>query len=318
MNSGGDSGVPKLLTGFMYADIPGFHPTLQQGLQKSRIWVFSYNHPPFPQFTVTQQVEVLRFPPRIWPRKCPLFAAPGFRTTEETPQNKERPQDDRMNVRFATLLTLALALGVGVARADIITASGEGWCNSAGVCNNTNTAALNNTFAGSQLQGSIYRDWFAFNLPNLGAPITGATISIWNDSGDITHNPAAIYDLIGASGISFGSLGTGPILGSDSVATADNRISHYENITLNAAGLALLNADQGSLVLFGGDVAGANTAQEIEIFGYTGGTPAALLTVETSAVPEPREFGLLLVTFLLVLVIHRKRQRQRLSASRIA
>lgn len=121
----------------------------------------------------------------------------------------------------------------------------------------------------------IYRDWFAFDLPNFGAPITAATVSIWNASTNFTNNPAAVYNLFGASAITFASLALGPPIGSDPLATADNGISHYESIDLNASGLARLNAHEGSTVLFGGDVAGAAPFTDVTIFGCTDGNTSS-------------------------------------------
>ena len=209
--------------------------------------------------------------------------------------------------KVVCLCVMALPFSLEVARADVFNATGEGWCELGGPCDNTSNTSLANTFAGSF--GGIYDDWLAFSLPNLGTPITSATLSIFNSGSDFTQNPGAIYNLYGASGISFASLATGPILGSDPLATADNGVDHYESISLNAAGLALLNANQGGLVLFGGDVAGASSASDVQIFGYTNGTPQAmLLTVETAAaVPEPRSVAVLVLFFLLTVIIHRKK-----------
>lgn len=211
--------------------------------------------------------------------------------------------------KVACLCVMALQLSLGVARADVFDATGEGWCELGGVCNNTNTSSLANTFAGSFNGPGIFDDWLAFSLPNLGAPITSASLMIFNSEHNFTDNSGAIYNLYGASGIDFASLATGPILGSDALATADNGVGHHENISLNAAGLGFLNAHQGGLVLFGGDVAGAGSGLNAQIFGYTDGRPGAmLLTVETSAVPEPRSLVLvMMLAFLLTVIIQRKR-----------
>lgn len=69
---------------------------------------------------------------------------------------------------------------------------------------------------------------------------------------------------------------------------ADTGVSQYITITLDAAGLAALNAHLGSTFVFGGAVSGLIPSLESEIFGYNGGTPIAYLTYNTSAVtPEP-------------------------------
>jgi hypothetical protein len=178
----------------------------------------------------------------------------------------------------ATLLLLA-----SLASAGSVSATGEGWCDNHSFCNNTNTSALANTFAGSQ--GFLYQDWFAFTLPS--SPISSATISIWNDAQNHNTDASAVYNLYAATAFSYGGLATGPSLGSISVSAADTGVSEYITITLNAAGLAVLNAHLGTTFIFGG-AGGMNPALVSQIFGYTFGTPDAYLTYNTAAVtPEP-------------------------------
>lgn len=214
--------------------------------------------------------------------------------------------------RFAILAT-ACIIGLAAAspaRALTVTASGEGWCNNVSGCNNTNTNVIANTFAGNNPSGpgqpstSIYRDWFAFNLPLLGAPITTATISIWNEGSNFnTVNPSAVFNLYEATGISFAGLTNGPSLGSILVNAADTGVDHFVDITFNAAGITALNANQGDLLILGGN----NDFGE-QIFGYTSGVPVAyILTVET-AVPAPA--GLALLVLGLGLLSFRVRRAQ--------
>ena len=180
----------------------------------------------------------------------------------------------------ATLLLLA-----SLASAGSVSATGEGWCNQGGGCNNTSTSFITNTFAGNSF-GTYYNDFVALTLPS--SHISSATISIWNDGEDFNLNSAAVYNLYAASSISYGGLATGPSLGSISVSAADTGISEYITITLNAAGLAALNAHLGSTFVFGGAVSGLIPSLETEIFGYTNGVPIAFLTYNTAAVtPEP-------------------------------
>ena len=187
-------------------------------------------------------------------------------------------------LRFAACAAV-IVVGVRLAQADTLTSTGEGSCLLGGSCNNTDPNALSNTAAGSDF-GNIVANWFAFDLPNLGKPITSASLSVFNDGNDITQNSTAVYNLYAATGFTFADLTGGTSLGSDPLASADTGVSHFENIAINSAGLALLNSEQGTQILLGGGVDGASTTLIVEIFGFTQGSPAATLTVST--VPEPQ------------------------------
>jgi hypothetical protein len=185
-----------------------------------------------------------------------------------------------------------LAIGPGTfpsANATIITATGEGSCNSS-YCNNTNTNSLDNTLTG--MHSRNYQDWFAFSIPV--GPITSATLSIWNDRQDFTRNAADTFTLYSASGISFGSLISGPVLGTANVGSSDTGVNHFVTFTLDATGIALLNAAQGGTFIFGGGT--AETTVESQLFGYTVGLPAAQLDL-SAAVPEPSTWAMMLLGF---------------------
>ena len=177
------------------------------------------------------------------------------------------------------LLALALLVGCSVAQAATINATGTGWCNNDTGCNNTNTLAINNHFAGESVS-RIYRNWIAFNVPTYGAQITSATISIWNDGQNSNSNPTAVYNLYEAASISFGGLTNGPSLGQILVDTANTGVDEYITITLNAAGLAVLNANQGGQLIFGG-----NNDDGGQIFGYTGGVPSPFISANVIPIP---------------------------------
>jgi hypothetical protein len=175
----------------------------------------------------------------------------------------------------------------------ILTATGEGWCQRDGGCDNTNTNVIANHFGGQDID--IYHNWFAFSIPNLGGPITSATLSIWNDRSNSTADPNAVYTAYDISGISYAGNVSGTAAASDVLGTADTGVSHFENLTIDVAGLADLTAGEGGLFLYGGGTfTGLGFGPTVQIFGYTSGVPIATLTLDSEAsVPEPASMMLL-------------------------
>lgn len=193
---------------------------------------------------------------------------------------------------FAAKIIASATLLAGIvlpAAAGEILATGQGWCN-ASSCNNTNTAALGNTYAGAG-----YHDWFAFNLSSLqGQQVTGASIHIFNHSWNTAPNNA-LFSLYQASAINYAGLVSNIVLGTVKGSAADKNFDHYVHIQLNAEGLKALNAKAGQSIVFGG----AATAGEF--FGYTNGQERAFLKLDSKAVPEPANvalFGLGLLAFI--------------------
>jgi hypothetical protein len=226
------------------------------------------------------------------PRTAPSFLGRTLGFNEE--------DEEITTLKHGVLFTvLALAIAVALmplASAGTISASGEGWCNNGGDgCNNTSTAIINNSFAGVTGEGDFtYNDWFAFNIPS--GSITNATISIWNSGEDYyTSSPSPVYNLYQATSIDFAGLtGNGTIFSSVLFSVADTGAGQYVTLVLNASGIAALNASQGGQIIFGGSATGLNPPNEDDVFGYTDGTPAAYLTVNsTSSVPEPGSLMLL-------------------------
>lgn len=194
----------------------------------------------------------------------------------------------------------ALALGAFLAQPSLagdITASGSGWCDNTSYCDNTDTNTISNNYAGLEW-GSTYHDWFAVNLPNV--TITSASLSIWNEFPNENDDASSVYSLFAASGIDFGGLVSGSALGAIALSDADTGVSHYVTINLNQAGIAALNHAAGGSFLFGGAVGGFTGGNVNAAFGYTGGTPAAYLTIGTAAavpVPEPASWALMVLGF---------------------
>ena len=150
----------------------------------------------------------------------------------------------------------------------------------------------------------------AFDIPNLGT-ITSATLSIWNDAENYTTNPAATYNVYEGDILTYSGIVTGPVFGSQNVGQADTAVSHYVDIVLNSDALGILNGAQGTNFWFGGGVVGANGGEVVEIFGYTDGTPLAMLTLNgTSEIPEPGTFTVVALGLAMAVLIGRSRVRR--------
>ena len=200
-------------------------------------------------------------------------------------------------LRFGVLVCLlATPMFAGV----VLTATGEGWCDSSNSCNNTDTSVIRNLYVSSG-----YHNWMAFDIPNLGG-VTSATLSIWNDGQDFYDDSTIIYSLFNASSIDYPGLINGSVLGTQNASAADTGVSHYVDITLNATALGLLTAAQGSNFVFGGGV-DAGAGGFAEAFGYTGGVPSAQLTLNGGGAPEPGTWAMLLGGLGGVLIGRRRR-----------
>lgn len=204
----------------------------------------------------------------------------------------------------ASAFPIAMLALVAPAHAATITATGDGWCESGGFCDNTNTNALSNTYGTEP-----YHDFFAFDIP-LGSNFNSAVISIYNDASNFGND--GVFNLFAASSITYGGLVTGPSIGSVSVATANTGTNHFVDININSLGIAALNNASGSKFIFGGTNNGSG-----QIFGYTGGSPAAQLTFSSTAapVPEPATWAMLLLGFGMVGFAMRKRSNVRTTVS---
>jgi hypothetical protein len=157
----------------------------------------------------------------------------------------------------------------------------SGWWDSTG----SHTASNKNYLVG--LSGNQYRDYFVFNLSGVSQNITGATLKLYNpsasvDSGNgyLSSDPTetyAVFDVStpiaslgatasGQTGI-FNDLGTGTGFGSQSVSAADN--GKVVSVSLNADGVAALNAARGGLAALGGAVTSISGGATQAVFGFT-------------------------------------------------
>lgn len=217
-------------------------------------------------------------------------------------------------IRLLAALAAALTLSLPASGADI-TATGSGWINAGGGDNSGGTfSGINNHFTG--FEGQAFNNWFMFDLPNYA--ITSATLRIWNESANSTIDPNALYTLHEATSFSFAGLSGGPVLGSITLGVTDSGVSQYVDIALNSFGLAALNANLGSSFVFGGTITSivdpSGCYDCVAAFGYNGGVPEAMLSLNTAPVPEPEIYAMLAAGLGLMGFATRRRKQQNKSA----
>jgi hypothetical protein len=219
---------------------------------------------------------------------------------------------------FNTTVTLSfviLALHAAPASAALIqiNASDTG----AYASNGNHTPTAQSYFTGQFLSES--RSFFVFDLTGVSAPITSATLSLWNPNTNPHpcclgyRSPSAtetfnLFDVTtpvstvtgGGAGLTnvFNDLGTGNLFASYVASAADN--GKVISIALNAAGLSALNSAIGSVIAFGGALGTLSGPADQYLFGFTTADFAGgdvrrldLTTADVPQVPEPASLTLL-------------------------
>jgi hypothetical protein len=183
--------------------------------------------------------------------------------------------------------------------------------------NGAHVATMQNYITG-QFQ-TENRSFFVFDLTGVSAPITAATLNLWNPNTNPHpcclgyRSPSAtetfnLFDVStsastvtgGGAGLTniFDDLGTGTLFGTHVASAADN--GKVISIALNAAGLAALNSSLGSVITFGGALSTLSGPADQYLFGFSTASFAGgdvrrldLTTADISQVPEPASLTLL-------------------------
>lgn len=232
--------------------------------------------------------------------------------------------------RIATLVILSITIASVSAEADIINieASDRGWVctespNPLNCPGNNGAVPDNNYFAGTDFDSDKFRDWFEFAVPTLaGESIVSATLNLQEPLSDLFPGVTYNYAVYGLNGqpLVFDDVTASYLFGS--VDTTGGYETTSVSITLNAAALAAIAADEGGYIFIGG-IDSAELGPPGELVGNpvgvgdfegTGppGTYNTVLTVSTapSSVPEPNLVVFLcicLVSLIVVRVVGRAR-----------
>jgi hypothetical protein len=233
--------------------------------------------------------------------------------------------------RIVTLVAWSLTVAAVSAKADTVSieATGRGWVcteSSGSYCPGNNGADPdNNYFAGTNFDNSKYRDWFEFAIPTLtGESILSATLNL-DDPGSFLF-PGVTYSYA-VYGLSGQPMVFDDVAASDPFGSVDTN-GGYEtttlSITLNAAALAAIAADEGGYIFIGG-IDSAELGPPGELAGPVGvgdfgdtGRPlvyntALTLSTAPSSVPEPKlglTLGIFLVGLIVVQVVRSESQRR--------
>jgi hypothetical protein len=225
-----------------------------------------------------------------------------------------------------------------------ISASDSGWFASSGQSAINFSSGFENYAVGYDngdfSPGQTLSDFFVFDLTSVTGDITSATLDLYVPTGGVDGGPgyqspnsseeylltgtsSSIADLTGSYGPGdtmgqgvYGSLGTGTTYADISIDSADQGTT--VEIALNAAGLAFLNANEGSEVALSGRNPNVVPADGLDLFftytnpGSTSSapfpqTPTPTLSIATT--PEPASPALVFAGLAAMFAGLRRRRR---------
>jgi hypothetical protein len=238
--------------------------------------------------------------------------------------------------RACSALTALVLLIPAVANASVITESesGRGWINNESGPNGNAVGAGYVAGNPNGIEGvppGLFRDHFDFSIPTLGGTLTGATFSLSNPNAMVLDNVSylaghgggtnsfSVYSLGAYSTYStlsttaaFAALGAGTVYGTVSISGNGD-----VTITLDAAALAAITADQGGTFSLGGVDSGESTALGYDFANTRFPDNPTTLTLDVSpatppptATPEPASLTLLGMGFFAIGGIQFRRRRR--------
>jgi len=175
----------------------------------------------------------------------------------------------------------------------------QGWYTSSGSSSGGNTSYII-----GELNGEIYRNWFAFDLSGInllaGESIISASLTVVKGSyfGDdhedwaLTSIESNVSDLINGTGTGltiFEDLADGSAYGAATL-TAAGGIDLLINVNLTGANaITDIDSSLGGLFAIGGYLSTIDSANQEVLFSGTGGLDffKSVLTIETTIVPVP-------------------------------
>lgn len=204
---------------------------------------------------------------------------------------------------------LSFALSMGAQADTTLYATGASWFSNAG----EHTQSSDNYAVGGGLDGYTRNNYFLFDLSGVSGPITSATLRVYNPNASVSagfsygytsSDPTETYavfdvstaaaDLAAGYGIGslagqaiFSDLGSGPNFGTTTTSLADN--GKFVEISLNASGLAALNAAYGMFAL-GGTITTLDALVNKESLfasAYLSSVTPNVPQLVISSVPEP-------------------------------